>query len=138
MKYEQSLVCVAACIIISPSTALDGAPLPARDLHAACVKYAEDPESESGRLCDAYVRGFIAGLKATSAAPGTRDSETFSERALRTRLGVKPTQVCNTQSLTPVTLIGQLLSYVEATSVPQPTSASELLAVVVERLQLCG
>jgi len=58
-----------------------------------CSYFAEDPESKDGIFCVRYIQGFIDGAVATdervtqNVAAEIEEQETFSERAIRTRVG---------------------------------------------------
>jgi hypothetical protein len=67
--------------------------LSTEELISHCVVYEEDPEGEDGIFCVRYIQGFIDGAVVTDervtynvANEYDRD-ETFTERAIRTRLG---------------------------------------------------
>ena len=67
--------------------------LSTEELISHCVVYEEDPDGEDGIFCVRYIQGFIDGAVATDervtynvANEYDRD-ETFTERAIRTRLG---------------------------------------------------
>ena len=67
--------------------------LSTEELISHCVVYEDDPDGEDGIFCVRYIQGFIDGAVATDervtynvAAEYDRD-ETFTERAIRTRLG---------------------------------------------------
>ena len=67
--------------------------LSTEELVSHCVYYDEDPDSVDGVFCVRYIQGFIDGAVATDervtnnvANEYDRD-ESFTERAIRTRLG---------------------------------------------------
>ncbi len=67
--------------------------LSTEELISHCAVYEEDPDGEDGIFCVRYIQGFIDGAVATDervtynvAAEYARD-ESFTERAIRTRLG---------------------------------------------------
>jgi hypothetical protein len=67
--------------------------LSTEELILHCAVYEEDPDGEDGIFCVRYIQGFIDGAVATDervtynvAAEYDRE-ETFTERAIRTRLG---------------------------------------------------
>lgn len=68
-------------------------PLSTAELVSHCVHYAEDPDGEDGIFCVRYIQGFIDGAVATdervtlNVADEYGRDETFTERAIRTRLG---------------------------------------------------
>lgn len=67
--------------------------LSTEELASHCEYYESDPDGTDGTFCVRYIQGFIDGAVATDervsynvAAEYTRD-ETFTERAIRTRIG---------------------------------------------------
>ena len=67
--------------------------LSTQELISHCAVYEEDPEGTDGIFCVRYIQGFIDGAVATDervtynvAAEYDRE-ETYTERAMRTRLG---------------------------------------------------
>ncbi len=67
--------------------------LSTEELVSHCVYYEDDPEGTDGVFCVRYIQGFIDGAVATdervtnNVADEYDRSESFSERAIRTRLG---------------------------------------------------
>ena len=63
--------------------------IPAQTLHEHCRAYIQDPQSDDGLLCLAYVEGFLRGVTFSSyAGPLTSEEpESWTDRAVRTRLG---------------------------------------------------
>jgi hypothetical protein len=67
--------------------------LSTEELIAHCALYEEDPEGEDGIFCVRYIQGFIDGAVVTdervtyNVADEYDREETFTERAIRTRLG---------------------------------------------------
>jgi hypothetical protein len=67
--------------------------LSTEELISHCVVYEEDPDGEDGIFCVRYIQGFIDGAVATdervtyNVADEYDREETFTERAIRTRLG---------------------------------------------------
>lgn len=67
-------------------------PLRADTLKQYCAKFAEDPQSTLSQKCAAYVGGFLDGAVATDARVAENvvnemeESESFTERAIRTRV----------------------------------------------------
>lgn len=68
-------------------------PLSSAELESHCAHYRIDPEGKDGIFCVRYIQGFIDGAVATDArvtlnvAEEYEKEETFSERAIRIRLG---------------------------------------------------
>lgn len=77
---------------ISPAHAIE--PLTAKQLHDICIADGELRQDDEGRLCLFYIKGFLDGAVATDARVAENvadeadeaDKETFSERAIRTRV----------------------------------------------------
>lgn len=88
------LICGAAlsCLLIAPR-AFAIEPLTAIQLQQACVDAREQADSPESLLCVYYVKGFLDGAVATDArvaenvAAEIEEEETFTERAIRTRVG---------------------------------------------------
>ena len=65
------------------------------ELVSHCAVYEDDPDGEDGIFCVRYIQGFIDGAVATdervtyNVAAEYEDEETFRERAIRTRLGLR-------------------------------------------------
>lgn len=84
---------VAGLLLIAPFNADAVESLSTEELKSHCDYFEEDPEGKDGIFCVRYVQGFIDGAVATDervtynvANEYDRD-ETFTERAIRTRLG---------------------------------------------------
>ncbi len=84
------LVAIFSGLSLLALSAQAGAPPPARQLRSDCKSYVDSPDSPDGRRCMAYIQGFLDGANAASRPPAQAAAdpkrETFSERALRTRL----------------------------------------------------
>jgi hypothetical protein len=67
--------------------------LSTEELISHCVVYEEEPDGEDGIFCVRYIQGFIDGAVVTdervtyNVANEYDREETFTERAIRTRLG---------------------------------------------------
>jgi len=67
--------------------------LSTEELIAHCTVYQNDPDGADGIFCVRYIQGFIDGALATdelvtyNVASEYDSNETFTERAMRTRLG---------------------------------------------------
>jgi hypothetical protein len=111
-----------------------------RALMAQCQAYADDPESEEGQRCLAFVAGFLAGVAASDAAsrPGR---ETYLQRALRTRLGVRLAGGASTHCVDAATshdiLIGQLLAHGTERANDGDVAAGDLMSETLERFHSC-
>jgi hypothetical protein len=91
----KSLGCAIGFIVISAAAndARAVEALSTEELIAHCAIYEQDPDGEDGIFCVRYIQGFIDGAVVTDervtynvANEYDRD-ETFTERAIRTRLG---------------------------------------------------
>jgi hypothetical protein len=87
--------CAIGIVMISTaaSDALAVEALSTEELISHCVVYEQDPEGEDGIFCVRYIQGFIDGAVVTdervtyNVANEYDREETFTERAIRTRLG---------------------------------------------------
>ncbi|MBE9538267.1 MAG: hypothetical protein IMF06_04245 [Proteobacteria bacterium] len=84
---------MAVLAVIYCGTALSVTPLTTRELASHCIHYPANPLGPDAIFCVRYIQGFIDGAVATDervmvnvAAEYSR-TESFSERALRTRGG---------------------------------------------------
>jgi len=92
----KSLGCAIGIVVIAAAAASDARAVEAlstEELISHCAIYEQDPEGEDGIFCVRYIQRFIDGAVATAervtynvANEYDRD-ETFTERAIRTRLG---------------------------------------------------
>jgi hypothetical protein len=89
--YRVLIVCGLAVLASSNANAVEA--LSTEELVSHCIYYEEDPESLDGVFCVRYIQGFIDGAVATdervtkNVADEYDREESFSERAIRTRLG---------------------------------------------------
>ena len=65
--------------------------LSAEELASHCAEFHEDPQGVDGEYCVRYIQGFIDGAISTDVRvmlnmEAERDEETFTERAIRTRI----------------------------------------------------
>jgi hypothetical protein len=87
--------CAVGIVLISAasSDALAVEALSTEELISHCAVYERDPEGEDGIFCVRYIQGFIDGAVVTdervtyNVADEYDREETFTERAIRTRLG---------------------------------------------------
>ena len=88
--------CCAIGIVMVSAFASDAQAVEAlstEELISHCVVYEEDPDGEDGIFCVRYIQGFIDGAVVTdervtyNVADEYDREETFTERAIRTRLG---------------------------------------------------
>jgi hypothetical protein len=70
-------------------------PLSGEELAEHCKHFQNDPEGKDGIFCVRYIQGFIDGAMATdervalNVATEYQEEETFTQRAIRTRLNNK-------------------------------------------------
>ncbi|MDJ0709506.1 MAG: Rap1a/Tai family immunity protein [Woeseiaceae bacterium] len=89
--YRVLIMCGLAALVSSNANAVEA--LSTEELVSHCVYYEQDPESVDGVFCVRYIQGFIDGAVATdervtnNVADEYDRNESFSERAIRTRLG---------------------------------------------------
>lgn len=82
-----------AALPLFAQRALAVEPLSSAELPSHCMHYRKAPDGEDGIFCVRYIQGFIDGAVATdervaiNVAAEYEKSETFAERATRTRLG---------------------------------------------------
>ena len=85
---------VIGTLLLAPSAGAVEA-LTTAELVSHCEKYRDDTASEDRVFCIRYIQGFIDGAVATddrvlsNVAGEYEREETFSERAMRTRLGTR-------------------------------------------------
>lgn len=86
-----ALTVITSLACVGSASAVEA--LSTEELIEHCTVYETDPDGEDGIFCVRYIQGFIDGAVATDervtynvANEYTRD-ETFSERAIRTRVG---------------------------------------------------
>lgn len=89
--YRVLIICGIAILASSDARAVEA--LSTEELVSHCVYYEKDPESVDGVFCVRYIQGFIDGAVATDERVTTNVAdeydreESFSERAIRTRVG---------------------------------------------------
>ncbi len=77
-------------LFVGQSSAVE--PLSGEELAEHCKHFQKDPEGKDGIFCVRYVQGFIDGAMATdervalNVAAEYQQEETFTQRAIRTRL----------------------------------------------------
>jgi hypothetical protein len=82
---------VMTSVVASDALAVEA--LSTEELISHCAIYEEDPDGEDGIFCVRYIQGFIDGAVVTdervtyNVANEYDREETFTERAIRTRLG---------------------------------------------------
>lgn len=135
------LFSIAAGLILAATTAAATAPVPATRLQADCQAYRQAPDSREGARCLNYIQGFLDGAVAVDArvaqavSAEDRKSETYSQRALRTR--VKPrdppapsryAEFCVGDPVPIATVVASVIAHLEA----HPPRAGVTAAAVVQ------
>lgn len=116
------------------------APMSSLELHQRCLRYAQSPQSEDGVICSTYIRAFIEGSQVVQIDQASVQGESFSKRALRTRLGSRKAavQYCVDSSVTVETFVLQLLVQAEDTPPEEELDASTLLYATLSRFHACS
>jgi hypothetical protein len=119
------------------------APFSSVDLHKRCLAYLESPQSDEGQQCSAYVRGFIQGsqqIVLRDEDVEQKPIESFTDRALRTRLG-KPgaprPDYCVSSTTTLREFISQMIAHAEINPPKDDVSASVLLYGTLTQFHRC-
>lgn len=91
--FRLSFACLVLALALHSEDARAVEALSTEELVSHCVVYEEDPDGADGVFCVRYVQGFIDGAVATdervtfNVADEYDKAESFTERAIRTRLG---------------------------------------------------
>ncbi|MGH8178359.1 MAG: Rap1a/Tai family immunity protein [Steroidobacter sp.] len=135
---------IALFALATAATASELAPLSGPQLQEHCGAYADEPESASGLLCAVYVGGFIEGAAAIAPRALLSEeerTESFTDRALRTRLGVpRPREplYCMSSAVSLQQIIAQVVTYAEQNPPGQDMSASEVVAATLQKFYSCA
>lgn len=86
------LAAAAAALMLHAMTANAVEALSTEELISHCAVYEDDPDGEDGIFCVRYIQGFIDGAvvtdeRVTYNVADEYERGSFSERAIRTRLG---------------------------------------------------
>ena len=105
-----------------------------------CRAYLQDADSEGGRFCAAYVRGFIDGSAIVVLKPPPDAAESFAQRAARTRLGrpliVRP-EYCIDGSIGMTRLVEQIVAVADERPPREDADAAALLYATFARFHKC-
>ena len=105
-----------------------------------CRAYLKDADSEEGRFCAAYVRGFIDGSHIVVLKPPPDATESFAQRAARTRLGrpliVRP-EYCIDRSSGLTRLVEQIVAVADERPPREDVDAAALLYATFARFHKC-
>jgi hypothetical protein len=134
-----------ALAVLAGSTTAGAAelePYSASELHGLCQAYLEAPDEAAGRACAAFLRGFIDGSPrvVVHEEPSASERASFTERAIRTRLG-RPKDpapsYCIAGGTTLREFVTQLLTHAR-THVPQPdVGAGALIMGTLDQFHRC-
>jgi hypothetical protein len=104
-----------------------------------CQAYVDDWDSPGARFCDAYLRGFVDG--SPQIAIQEPSSESFTQRATRTRLGrpvsTRP-KYCIASTTTVPDLVVQLLTHARDAPPHGNTDASVVIYAMLARYHRCA
>ena len=89
-RYLAAVLAVAVGLVVSADADAVEV-LSAEELASHCAEFHDDPDGVDGQYCVRYIQGFIDGAIATDVRvmlnmEAERGEETFSERAIRTRI----------------------------------------------------
>ena len=105
-----------------------------------CQAYVDDWDSPGARFCDAYLRGFVDGSPQI-AIQEPSESESFTQRATRTRLGrpvsARP-KYCIASTTTVPELVVQLLTHARDMPSQGDTDASVVIYAMLARYHPCA
>ena len=105
-----------------------------------CRAYLQDPDSDDGRYCDAYVRGFIDGSAVVVLKVPPDSGESFAERAARTRLGrplIARPEYCIDSSIGMTRLVEQIVAVADERVPRDDVDAAVLLYATFARFHKC-
>jgi hypothetical protein len=131
-------------LLAAGSAASGAAPISAPELLEHCRAYGDEPQSSAGLLCAAYVGGFVEGagvLNSQHATAGDSSAESFTDRALRTRLGLSaPCQpvYCLYKSVSLAQFIADVLVYAEQNPPRRNMSANDVVVATLRNFHPCG
>jgi hypothetical protein len=110
-------------------------PLSGSALRALCESYEEPDQSANGRVCAAYVLGFLEGFFAPETRSAPNDS--FAERAFSTRVGahLDRTRDCTDRGISVQQLVADLMT--DTSTRPADEDASTALYLTLRRLSRC-
>jgi hypothetical protein len=134
---------VLLALFMAATEANGFAPLSGAQLLEYCRAYADEPEGSSGLLCATYVSGFVEGAGATAsqqAISGDISTESFADRALRTRLGLPrrcEPAYCLESSVSLEQFIADVLEYAERNPPERNMSANDVVVSALGSLYAC-
>lgn len=93
IRYMLMSLAMLVSVVLVPQQAKAIETLTTKELTEHCEYFADEPDSKDGIFCVRYIQGFIDGAVATdervtrNVAAEVHEGESFSERAIRTRIG---------------------------------------------------
>jgi hypothetical protein len=142
LRRKSSFHAVLLACAVAPDAAAETM-LSSVQLHEYCKAFQTAPSSSAGRVCAAYVGGFIEGLVVVgdarvedSAAAG----ESWLERARRTRLGshyVRKPTYCIDSSTPLEQIIRNIAAYAETRPPRDDVPANAMIRSALERFYSC-
>jgi len=143
MRYSKlSGISSLLTVVVSLASATDLKPVSGAELRQQCLAHATSPQSAKGQACSGYVRGFIEGSAAIQTGrndPGS-DDESFSDRAFRTRLGVRPDPppaYCLEATVSLSQLISQIIRLLDDQPSLLESNARDVLHRMLQRSHRC-
>ena len=130
-----------ACAVASDAAA--ETMLSSVQLHEYCKAFQTAPSSSEGRVCAAYVGGFIEGLIVVGEArvhESAAAGESWLERARRTRLGahyVRKPAYCIDSSTPLEQIIRNIASYAETRPPRDDVPANAMIRSALQRFYSC-
>lgn len=146
MRRRYHMLTIAAMLLLTsqPSFPADLSPLSGSELHERCRAYASAPHSTEGRSCAAYIRGFIEGstlVQLHTSETAVTQQESFSERAFRTRLGLRSSAqplYCVDRTMSLSRFIMQMLAHLDERPRERDANAGDVLYSTLQRFYRCS
>lgn len=133
---------LAFTLIVVATPSLADEPPKADTLFERCSAFLQEPDSDLGQLCSAYLRGFLQGAKASGGRKQeTSSEENWTDRAARTRLGAAAlarASYCVPQSLRVSELAEKFVQYVESNPEAKKSDASTVLEATLHVHYRCA
>jgi hypothetical protein len=141
----QRLGCSIPALLLTCAMVSGGAAEPVlsgMQLFEYCKAFQTAPRSAEGRICAAYVRGFLDGALVSDVRVQARvvESESWLERARRTRLGTRHVRkfvYCLDPSTPLEQIIGKVVTYAETRPQQDDLPASVTISYALQRFYAC-
>ena len=129
-----------ACVFVSDAAAEAG--LSSSHLYVYCKAFQTAPHQTEGRICAAYVRGFLdsAVVGDVRVRAPALEQESWLDRARRTRLGswhLRKPVYCIDSSAPLEQIVRNLVAYAETHAPREDLPASAMLRSALERFHSC-